>query len=178
MLTENVFRMCTCIIYMYKASYCKLLILVHVCQQTHCLTQDWCNGEVLSLLHVTSKHQTRLGNQTLYMSLCVRKPTIWVPTRSDTNQAVQSQKMVRGLKFWTYEVEELYYPCSKNKGADQLRSYCEADRSAPLFSPMQIVDFPMWRLISLCALRASSFRGKLNDVGCQAVNHVRCVYKR
>ena len=30
------------------------------------------------------------------MSLCTRKPTIWVPTRSDTNQAVQSQKMVRG----------------------------------------------------------------------------------
>ena len=28
------------------------------------------------------------------MSLCVRKPTIWVPTRSDTNRAVQSQKMV------------------------------------------------------------------------------------
>ena len=21
----------------------------------------------------------------------------------------------------------MYYPCSKNKGADQLRSYCEAD---------------------------------------------------
>ena len=30
-----------------------------------------------------------------YLSLCVRKPTIWVPTRSDTNQAVQSQKMAR-----------------------------------------------------------------------------------
>ena len=50
------------------------------------------------------------------MSLCVRKPTIWVPTRSDTNWAVQSST-----------VEELYYPCSENKGADQLRSYCEAD---------------------------------------------------
>ena len=25
------------------------------------------------------------------------------------------------------ESEELYYPCSENKGADQLRSYCEAD---------------------------------------------------
>ena len=23
--------------------------------------------------------------------------------------------------------EELYYPCSENNGADQLRSYCEAD---------------------------------------------------
>ena len=24
-------------------------------------------------------------------------------------------------------MEELYYPSSENKGADQLRSYCEAD---------------------------------------------------
>ena len=36
----------------------------------------------------------------LKLSLCMRKPTIWVPTRSDTNPAVQSQKMVRGGKFW------------------------------------------------------------------------------
>ena len=33
------------------------------------------------------------------MSLCVRKPTIWVPTRSDTNQHVQSQNQDRSLKF-------------------------------------------------------------------------------
>ena len=33
------------------------------------------------------------------LSLCVRKPTIWVPTRSDTCRAVQSQKKVRSLKF-------------------------------------------------------------------------------
>ena len=61
------------------------------------------------------------------LSLCVRIPTFWVPTRSDTNRAVQSQKMVRGWKFWNYNVEELYYPCSEIKGADQLRSYFEAD---------------------------------------------------
>ena len=35
--------------------------------------------------------------------------------------------MARGLKFWIYEVEGLYYPCSENKGADQLRDYREAD---------------------------------------------------
>ena len=29
------------------------------------------------------------------MSICVRKPTIWVPTRSDTNRTVQSQKKVQ-----------------------------------------------------------------------------------
>ena len=57
----------------------------------------------------------------------MRKPTIWVPTRSDTNRAIQSQKMVRGWKFRIYKVEKLYYLCSENKGADQLRSYCEAD---------------------------------------------------
>ena len=57
----------------------------------------------------------------------MRKTTIWVPTRSDTNWAVQSQKMARGWKFQIQEEEELYYPCSENKGADQLRSYCEAD---------------------------------------------------
>ena len=61
------------------------------------------------------------------MSLCVRKPTIWVPSRSGTNRPVQSQKQARSLKFWIIVKEELYYPCSKNKGAAQLRSYCEAD---------------------------------------------------
>ena len=30
----------------------------------------------------------------------VRKPTIWILTRSDTNQAVQPLKMARGWKFW------------------------------------------------------------------------------
>ena len=61
------------------------------------------------------------------MSLCMRKPTIWVLTRSDTNRAVHSQKMVRGLKFCAYVEEGLYYMCSKNKGADQLRGHREAD---------------------------------------------------
>ena len=49
------------------------------------------------------------------------------PTRSDTNRAVQQQKMARGLQFRIYEVEGLYYPYSKNKGPDQLRGYREAD---------------------------------------------------
>ena len=49
------------------------------------------------------------------------------PTRSDTNYAVQPHKMARGLKFRIKEVEGLYYLCSENKGADQLRGYREAD---------------------------------------------------
>ena len=57
----------------------------------------------------------------------MRKTVSGFPTRSDTNQAVQLQKMDIGLNFRIYEVEGLYYPCSENKGADQLRGYREAD---------------------------------------------------
>ena len=35
--------------------------------------------------------------------------------------------MARGLKFWIKIVEGLYYLCSENKGADQLRCYRGAD---------------------------------------------------
>ena len=52
------------------------------------------------------------------MSPPVGKPTMWFPNRSDTNQAVQAQKMASDWKFWIKKEEELYYPCSKNKGAD------------------------------------------------------------
>ena len=55
------------------------------------------------------------------------KPTMWFPNRSNTNQAVQAQKIARDWKCWIQKVEELYYLCSENKGADQLRSYCEVD---------------------------------------------------
>ena len=53
----------------------------------------------------------------------MRKPTIWILTRSDTNQAVQPLEMARGLEI----LYLLYYPSSENKGADQLRGYREAD---------------------------------------------------
>ena len=45
------------------------------------------------------------------------------PTRSDSNRPVKTGS----LNFWINVEEELYYPCSGNKGADQLRSNCEAD---------------------------------------------------
>ena len=73
---------------------------------------------------VTSKYV--LGTVT-HLSRLVGKPTMWFPNRSDTNRAVQAQSMARDWKFWIEKVEELYYPLSENKGADQLRSYCEAD---------------------------------------------------
>ena len=49
------------------------------------------------------------------------------PTRSDTNLPLQSQKQARSLKFRVYVEEQMYYPCSENKGADQLCSHCTAD---------------------------------------------------
>ena len=62
----------------------------------------------------------------------MRKPVLGGPgptrgTRSDTNRAVQPQKMARELKFQIKIEEGSHYPCSENKGADQLRSYCAAD---------------------------------------------------
>ena len=41
---------------------------------------------------------------------------------SDTNRAVQPQKMARSLNFRIWEVEGLYYLCREKKGADQLRT--------------------------------------------------------
>ena len=55
------------------------------------------------------------------MSRGARKPALGFLTRSDTNWPVQSQKLRAEVE------EELYYPCNEIKGADQLRSYCEAD---------------------------------------------------
>ena len=51
------------------------------------------------------------------------KPTMWFPNRSDTNRSVQSQEQARSLKFQIKEEEGMYYPCSENKGDDQLRGY-------------------------------------------------------
>ena len=62
-----------------------------------------------------------------HLSHLVGKPTMWFPNRSDTNRPVQLQKQARSLKFWSLVEEELYYPGSENKGANQLRGYREAD---------------------------------------------------
>ena len=72
----------------------------------------------------------------------MKKPTMWFLNRSDTNQFVQSKKMARSLKFCIKKIEELYYPCSENKGPDQLRS-------VSLLSHMQNVGFLMIWLIYL-----------------------------
>ena len=63
---------------------------------------------------------------------------------SDINRSVHLQKKPRCLKFCIQVEEELYYPCSQNKGADQLRSYREAEMVFVLC--MQNVGFLMTRL--------------------------------
>ena len=47
--------------------------------------------------------------QDLYTSRHDKNPCSGLPTRSDTNLAVQQQMMARGLKYWILEVERLYY---------------------------------------------------------------------
>ena len=66
-------------------------------------------------------------------------------TRSSTKQAVQTQKLARGLKFLTKEVEGMHYPCSENKGTAQQRGYREAD-STSLFTHKQKADFLKMRI--------------------------------
>ena len=87
----------------------------------------------------------------------MRKPTIWVPTRSETSQVVQAQKMARGWKFWIWKVEELYY-----LGSEKVLM---RNSSAPLFSPMQIVGFPMLRLISNCSNTGCSLYFIIKNIG-------------
>ena len=68
------------------------------------------------------------------------------PTKSDTNQEVQPHRMAVGLKFRIQKVVGLYYPCSENKGTDQLRGYRAADLRL-CFSHMQKAGFLMTWLI-------------------------------
>ena len=70
---------------------------------------------------------TRLEDDYIIMSRLAGNPTMWFPNRSDSNRPVQAQKRARSLEFRISVEEELYYPGSENKGADQLRGYREAD---------------------------------------------------
>ena len=88
----------------------------------------------------------QLSCRTRFEPRCEKTGLQGFPTRSHTNQAVQPQKIARGLKFITWEVEGLYRPCSENKGADQLRGYREADLRL-CFSHMQKAGFLTTQLI-------------------------------
>ena len=43
---------------------------------------------------------TGVINESINLSRVMRKPTMWFPNKSDTNRAVQAQKMARDWKFW------------------------------------------------------------------------------
>ena len=51
---------------------------------------------------------------------------VFRPCPTQTGLYSHRRWLVAG-NFGLKKVEELFYPCSENKGADQLRSYCEAD---------------------------------------------------
>ena len=94
------------------------------------------------------------------------------PSRSDTNRPVHSQKKARLLKFWIYVEEELYYPCSENKGADRLRSYCEADLCLcfrigknPVFSRCGSLVIGSYQDSQMCCIRYVSL-WSANDQFC------------
>ena len=59
----------------------------------------------------------RLKSELRHEQSCLR-----VPTRSDTNRAVQPQKMARGLKFQIKEVEGEVISEEKPFGSDRIRT--------------------------------------------------------
>ena len=68
-------------------------------------------------------HLTLLG-----FSLCLRKPTIQVPPGPTQTGLYSHRRWLEAGNFgFRKYIEELYYPCSENKGADQLRVFAYAD---------------------------------------------------
>ena len=71
------------------------------------------------------------------------KPTIWVSDQVQHKPACTvlcRNLKPRILKIWEYVEEEMYYPCSENKDADQLRGYREADLRL-CFRPCKLLVF-------------------------------------
>ena len=50
------------------------------------------------------------------MGLCLGKPEISFPTRTDTNESMRLEKIARSVNLCIKEDVELYYPCGENKG--------------------------------------------------------------
>ena len=72
----------------------------------------------------------------------------------------------------------MYYPCSKSKGADQLRSYCEADLRL-CFSHMQIVGFLMqWLILFISAVEILADITQRSTLGAQEIERERGVILR
>ena len=98
------------------------ILLLHQCHTGDSLEYRHAinTSEILALFYSFKKQNKNL-------SRLVGKPTMCFLNRSDINWAVQSQEQAGSLKFRILKEEEVYYPCSENKGADQLRGYREAD---------------------------------------------------
>ena len=86
-------RICRINIYSMRLQLESCLYIVYLCRE---IVANYSRTS-LQLSH--SSEIGALGNKQFYISLCMRKPTFWVPTRSDTNRAVQSQKKARSLKL-------------------------------------------------------------------------------
>ena len=72
--------------------------------------------DVAAQFHLSHEIEPRHGKTNVLVSDLVRhKP------------GCTATEVARGLKFRTQKLEGLYYLCSENKGADQLRGYREAD---------------------------------------------------
>ena len=56
----------------------------------------------------------------------MRKLTVWVSDQDQNKPVCTVTEEILNLRRIQVE-DELYYPSSENKGADQLRSYCKAD---------------------------------------------------
>ena len=121
-------------------NYKSLVISAHDCRmegvRDHTDRQDWetwllaqgladtCRSvEGLHLKETEERPQSSkkkfVTNEPRRVKICLR---VFRPG-SDTNRAVQPQRMARGLKFQIDEVDS-YYLCRESKGTDQLRSFC------------------------------------------------------
>ena len=92
--------------------------------------------QFLAMSKTTETLSKLKGSTTLKGAASRENRSSWFPTRSYTNRAVQTQKMARGLKLHSKEVEEKFYLCSETKVSEQLCGYRRADLS--LFVQKQV----------------------------------------
>ena len=69
--------------------------------RVHTVVMATCSDyfKVMLTSQMKESREGKVDLKGIYMSRVMRKPTFWFLTRSDTNQAVQLQKMARGLKI-------------------------------------------------------------------------------
>ena len=81
-----------------------VLVSFHMMLYIHRKAMKSCQSVILTTLFKGKsirKITSTLCTFFCHLSRLVGKPTMWFRNRSDTNQAVQSQKRARSLKFWS-----------------------------------------------------------------------------